>query len=96
MAMVSVADFKEYQHIDHDHEDKLLEGLIAQAQTAAENWCRATFSEEDAPGPVILAVKMYAGYHYEHRSAPDEKSYAAMRKAFCDLLSPYCDPEKEF
>ena len=96
MAMVSAAEFKEYQHIDHDHEDALIEGLLTQAQTAAENWCRVEFSEENPPGPVILAVKMYAGYHYEHRSAPDEKSYAAMRKAFHDLLSSYCDPDKEF
>ena len=94
MAMVSVEEFKEYQHIDHSHEDALIADLLTQAQTAAENWCRVTF--ENAPGPVILAVKMYAGYHYEHRSAPDEKSYAAMRKAFHDLLSPYCDPNKEF
>lgn len=96
MAIVGLADFKEYQRIEHDHEDRLIESLLVQAETAAANWCRTEFSEEDPPGPVVLAVKMYAGYQYEHRSEPDEKGYKAMWKAFTDLLSPYSDPDKEF
>lgn len=96
MAIVDIVDFKEYQHIQHNHEDALIESLLTQAEAAAEDWCRTEFEYENAPEPVRLAVMMYAGYQYEHRSDPDEKGYKAMRKAFTDLLSPYSDPEKEF
>lgn len=105
MAIVTLAEFKEYQRIEHDEEDYLIERLLAQAQAAAENWCRRTFEETDSAEeteneenmePVRMAVTMYAGYQYEHRSEPDEKGYKAMYRAFTDLLAPYSDPEKEF
>ena len=96
MAYVDPVDFKEYQKIQHNYEDDLVESLLAQAEAAAEDWCRTTFIEYDAPGPVKLAIMLYAGYHYEHRSGIDEKSWNAMHKAFTSLLAPYSDPEKEF
>lgn len=97
MAIVDLADFKEYMRIQHDHEDYLIENLLTQAETVAADWCREEgFDELSAPEPVKLAVQMYAGYMYEHRSEPDEKGYAAMKRAFKDLLSPYDDPEKMF
>ena len=95
MAIVELADFKEYQKIEHNHEDFLIEALIAAAEKAAENWCRTKF-DENAEEPVKLAVKMHAGFQYEHRSEPDEKGYQAMMRAFRDLLTPYSDPELEF
>lgn len=95
MAIVEMADFKEYQKIEHDHEDFLIEALIAAAEKAAENWCRKEF-DKNAEGPVKLAVMMHAGFQYEHRSEPDEKGYQAMMRAFRDLLTPYSDPELEF
>ena len=95
MAIVEIEDFKEYQKIEHSHEDYLIESLIRAAEAAAANWCRTEF-DENAEEPVKLAVMMHAGYQYEHRSEPDEKGYKAMIRAFHDLLSPYSDPEKEF
>lgn len=96
MAYVDPEDFKEYQKIQHNYEDDVIESLLVQAETAVDNWCRTTFDGYDAPGPVKLAVMLYAGYHYEHRSGIEEKSYAAMYKAFTSLISPYSDPNKEF
>lgn len=95
MAIVDVKDFKEFQRIQHSHEDGLISDLLAQAERRVMNWCRTEFDEE-AEGPVRLAVMMYAGYMYEHRSEPEEKGYAAMKRAFEDLLSPYSDPDREF
>lgn len=95
MAIVEIADFKEYQKIEWDHEDYLIEQLVTAAEQAAMNWCRTEF-DETAEEPVKLAVKMHAGFQYEHRSTPDEKCYQAMMRAFRDLLSPYADPEKIF
>lgn len=95
MAIVAIADFKEYQKIEHEHEDRLIEALIMAAERAAMNWCRKEF-DENAEEPVKLAVMMHAGFQYEHRSEPDEKGYQAMMRAFRDLLTPYSDPELEF
>ena len=95
MAIVELADFKEYQKIEHDDEDLVIEQLIYAAERAAMNWCRTEF-DETAEKPVKLAVMMHAGYQYEHRSEPDEKGYSAMMRAFRDLLSPYSDPDQEF
>ena len=95
MAIVDIADFKEYQKIEHEHEDLLVETLICAAERAAMNWCRREFDEK-AEEPVKLAVMMHAGFQYEHRSEPDEKGYRAMMRAFRDLLSPYSDPDQEF
>ena len=95
MAIVEIEDFKEYQKIEHDEEDFVVEQLISAAEQAAMNWCRTEF-DETAEGPVKLAVMMHAGFQYEHRSEPDEKGYNAMMRAFRDLLSPYSDPDKIF
>ena len=95
MAIVEIADFKEYQKIEHKEEDFLIEQLIDAAERAAMNWCRTEFGET-AERTVKLAVMMHAGFQYEHRSVPDEKGYNAMMRAFRDLLSPYSDPDKEF
>lgn len=95
MAIVAIEEFKDYQKIEWKHEDYLIEQLIAAAERAAMNWCRTEF-DETAEEPVKLAVKMHAGFQYEHRSTPDEKGYQAMMRAFRDLLSSYADPEKIF
>lgn len=96
MKYVGFEEFKAYQKIQHNYEDDVVEGLIDQAEAAVENYCRTTFEEYNAPGPVKLAVMLHAGYHYEHRSGIEEKSYEAMDKAFVRLIAPYSDPEKEF
>lgn len=93
MAIVDTDEFKEYHRIDNALEDDLVDSLIAAAETAAMNWCRVTF-DESADETVKLAIKMYAGYNYEHRSDPDPKGYDAMIRAFKDMLSPYADPMK--
>ena len=76
-------------------EDDYLTGLIAQAQAAAEDYCRAQFSDP-APEPVRLAVLLMVGFYYENRDIPDMTTYKAMRMAFDSLLYPYRDPEKMF
>ena len=69
--------------------------LIAQAQAAAEDFCRAEFAE-NAPQPVRLAILLFVGFYYENRDVPDHQTYATMREAFENLLYPYRDPEKMF
>lgn len=96
MAIVDIADFKEYQRIQHNHEDILIYDLLDHAEAAAVDFCRREFDEINAPGPVKLAIMLHAGYNYEKRSVPDEKSYQAMMRAFRDLIAPYSDPDKEF
>ena len=72
-----------------------LASLIAQAQAAAEDYCRTKFSDP-APEPVRLAVLLMVGFYYENRDIPDMTTYKAMRMAFDSLLYPYRDPEKMF
>ena len=59
--------------IQHDEEDAYLTGLIAQAQAAAEDYCRTQFPEE-APEPVRLAVLLFVGFYYENRDVPDQQT----------------------
>ena len=93
--LVSVDEVKAHLRIDQDEEDLYLESLIRQAQAAAEDYCRVSF-EDDAPGPVRLAILLFGGFYYENRDLPDRTTYGTMRIAFQNLLYPYRDPEKMF
>lgn len=102
--IVSLEEAKTHLRIQHDEEDALIVGLIQQAQTAAQDFCRVSFepyiddegNEADVPGPVKLAVLLMVGYFYEHREAEDGASYRTMRRAFTTLLYPHRDPDKMF
>ena len=94
--ILTVDEVKEHLRIQHDEEDALIEKLIAQAQAAAEDYCRVQFPDEEAPGPVRLAVLLMVGHYYENRDNPDRTIYGTMRIAFENLLYPYRDPEKMF
>ena len=94
--LISLEEAKTHLRIEHDEEDAYLTGLILQAQAAAEDYCRAQFSEEDPPEPVRLAILLMASFYYENRDIPDMTTYKAMRMAFDSLLYPYRDPEKMF
>ena len=93
--VVSVDEVKTHLRIDHDDEDTLIEGLIAQAQAVAEDYCRVSFGAEAAE-PVRLAVMLMIAHYYENRDNPDKQVYITMRIAFENLLYPYRDPEKMF
>ena len=92
---VTVDEVKAHLRIQHDEEDGFILSLIAQAQAAAEDYCRTHFSDP-APEPVRLAVLLMVGFYYENRDIPDMTTYKAMRMAFDSLLYPYRDPEKMF
>ena len=102
--LVTVDEVKTHLRIQHNEEDDYLAGLIAQAQTAAEDYCRVQFEQEpdeegnvpEIPEPVRLAVMLMASFYYENRDIPDMTTYKAMRVAFDSLLYPYRDPEKMF
>ena len=94
--LLLVEEVKEHLRIQHDEEDVLIEKLIAQAQTAAEDYCRVQFTDEDAPGTVRLAVLLMVGHYYENRDNPDRQTYLTMRMAFENLLYPHRDVEKMF
>ena len=102
--IVTVDEVKTHLRIQHDEEDEYIAGLIAQAQTAAEDYCRVQFEPEpdeeghvpDVPEPVRLAVILMTSFYYENRDIPDMTTYKAMRMAFDSLLYPYRDPEKMF
>ena len=93
--IVTVDEVKTHLRIQHSEEDDYLSGLIAQAQAAAEDYCRAQFPEE-APEPVRLAVLLFVSFYYENRDVPDRTTYGAMMLAFHNLLYPYRVPEKMF
>ena len=103
--IVETDDLKTHLRIENDEEDEYIEGLIAQAQTAAEDYCRVEFEPVDedgnpieyrVPEPVRLAIMLMASFYYENRDIPDMTTYKAMRMAFDSLLYPYRDPEKMF
>ena len=103
--IVTLDELKTHLRIQHDEEDDYLLGLIRQAQTAAEDYCRVEFEPVDdegnpidssAPEPVRLAVVLMASFYYENRDIPDMTTYKAMRMAFDSLLYPYRDPGKMF
>lgn len=93
--ILTVEEVKIHLRVQHDEEDAYLEGLIAQAQGAAEDFCRSTF-DDAAPEPVRLAVLLMVSHYYENRDNPDRQVYLAMRTAFENLLYPHRDPEKMF
>ena len=88
-------DVKQHLRIEDDDEDAYIETLIAQAQAAAEDFCRVEFGG-DAPQPARLAVLLMVSHYYENRDNPDRAVYGTMRIAFENLLYPYRDPDKMF
>ena len=93
--IVSEDEVKVHLRIQHDEEDEYIGSLIAQAQAAAEDYCRMQFSDP-APEPVRLAVLLMVSHFYENRDNPDRQVYLTMRMAFQNLLYPYRDPAKMF
>ena len=86
--ILTLDDVKTHLRIQHDEEDDYLESLIAQAQAAAEAFCRVEFSDAP-PEPVRLAALLFVGFYYENRDIPDMVTFKAMRMAFENLLYPY-------
>ena len=93
--IVTVDEVKTHLRIQCDEEDDYLTSLIAQAQAAAEDYCRTQFPDP-APEPVRLAVLLFVSHYYENRDNPDRAVYGTMRIAFENLLYPYRDPDKMF
>ena len=102
--IVTVDEVKTHLRIQHNEEDDYITGLIAQAQTTAEDYCRVAFEPEpdeegnvpEVPEPVRLAVILMTSFYYENRDIPDRTTYKATRMAFDSLLYPYRAPEKMF
>ena len=93
--VLTIDEAKQHLRIEYDEEDELIEKLIAQAQAAAEDFCRVSF-EENVPEPVRLACLLFVSYHYENRDIPDMTTYKSMRMAFEHLLYPHRDPAQMF
>ena len=93
--ILTIEEVKAHLRIQHDEEDDLIEGFIAQAEAVAEDYCRVQFSDP-APEPVRLAVLLVVSHYYENRDNPDRQVYMTMRIAFENLLYPYRDPAKMF
>jgi uncharacterized phage protein (predicted DNA packaging) len=93
---VTVEEVKTHLRIEHGEEDAYIEELIKQAQAAAEDFCRVSFCEYDAPHPARLAVLLMVSYYYENRDSPDRFAYNTMRMAFANLLYPYRDENLMF
>ena len=94
--ILTVEEVKAHLRIEDDEEEEFIEGLIRQAQAAAEDFCRVAFEEDTAPEPVRLAVMLMVSHYYENRDNPDRAVYGTMRIAFENLLYPYRDPDKMF
>ena len=93
--ILTVSEVKTHLRIEDDDEDAYIGTLIAQAQAAAEDFCRVEFGN-NAAEPVRLAVMLMVSHYYENRDNPDRTMYGTMRMAFEDLLYPYRDPDKMF
>ena len=93
--VVTTDEVKTHLRIQQDEEDGYISVLIAQAQAAAEDYCRVQFSDP-APEPVRLAVLLMVSHYYENRDNPDKQVYVTMRIAFENLLYPYRDPDRMF
>lgn len=93
--ILTADDVKLHLRIEEDDEHEYIETLIAQAQAAAEDFCRTAFGD-NAPQPVRLAVLLMVSHYYENRDNPDRTIYTTMRMAFENLLYPYRDPDKMF
>ena len=93
--VVTVPEVKAHLRLQHADEDAYIGSLIEQAQSAAEDFCRVSFSEE-APLPVRLAVLLMISHYFENRDNPDKQVYLAMRMAFENLLYPHRDVTKFF
>ena len=100
--ILTVDEVKTHLRIEEDDEDAYIEGLIKQAQAAAEDFCRVSFDpyldeegqDTDPPEPVRLAVLLMVSHYYENRDNPERAVYGTMRIAFENLLYPYRDPDK--
>lgn len=93
--VITAKELKTHLRIQYDEEDAYLESLIAQAQAAAEDYCRVLF-DDAAPEPVRLAVLLMCSHYYENRDNADKQVYITMRMAFENLLYPHRDLEKMF
>ena len=93
--ILTVPEVKTHLRIENTDEDAYLGTLIAQAQAAAEDFCRVEFGNTAAE-PVRLAVLLFVSHYFENRDNPDRTMYGTMRMAFEDLLYPYRDPDKMF
>ena len=106
--ILTVDEVKTHLRIEDDDEDEYIASLIAQAQAAAEDFCRAPLdarTETDADGtertvpppePARLAVLLMVSHYFENRDNPERAVYGTMRIAFENLLYPYRDPDKMF
>ncbi len=93
--IVTIPEVKAHLRIQNEDEDAYIGSLIEQAQAAAEDFCRVSFSEDSQP-PVRLAVLLMIGHYFENRDNPDKQVYLAMRMAFENLLYPHRDVSQFF
>lgn len=74
--IVTLAELKAHLRILTNDEDTLLTTLIAQATTAASDYCRIDWLKEDeVPETVRLAVLLMASHFYEYRDSSDKSAY---------------------
>ena len=92
---VTVPELKAHLRVQHEEEDALLASLLAQAQAAAEDFCRTAF-DENAPQAVRLAVLLMASHFYECRDSSEKSGYNVMTAAFRALLYPHRVIEQMF
>ena len=93
--IVTIPEVKAHLRIQHEEEDAYIGSLIEQAQSAADDFCRVSFSE-DAPPPVRLAVLLMASHFYECRDSSEKSGYNVMTAAFRALLYPHRVIEQMF
>ena len=87
--IVTLAELKAHLRILTNDEDTLLTSLIAQATTAASDYCRIDWLKEDeVPETVRLAVLLMVSHFYEYRDSSDKSAYTTMLSAFQTLLYP--------
>ena len=87
--IVTLAELKAHLRILTNDEDTLLTSLIAQATTAASDYCRIDWTEEaTVPETVRLAVLLMASHFYEYRDSSDKSAYTTMMASFQALLYP--------
>ena len=90
MAVISLAEMKNYLRVDFEDDDALLEGIITQSQRLCMDVARISDETEFEEKPVAKIAVMYAvAYLYEHREEADMKALTlALRALMFGIREP--------
>lgn len=91
--IVSLDDMKQWLRVEHNEEDELIEGLIQQAQAAAEDFCRVSFETGTAQASVRAAAEDF--YSVAAAEEPPEAVVLAVKLMVSHYYENRDNPDKQ-